>query len=43
MTLIMLHLQGGGGGSDFNTVTSPRGGCGNNFDNVISQRGLGWQ
>ena len=29
MTLIMLHLHGGGGGND--------------FDNVTSLRGWGWQ
>ena len=25
MTLIILHLQGGGGGSDFDNVASPGG------------------
>ena len=25
VTSIMLHLHGGGGGNDFNNVTSPRG------------------
>ena len=43
MTLIMLHLQGGGGGSDFDNVTSRRGGGGSDFNNVTSPWGWGWQ